>query len=87
MINIIFYGDNDHILLKRNKSLTQVQLISTSPVFQIEMSVLSQDVDMSQVYKNLYIGGIEAAEVSVDLGFSSVLTLDTVLPSSTPALV
>ena len=87
MINIIFYGDNDHIILKRNKSLTQVQLISTSPVFQIEMSVLSQDVDMSQVYKNLYISGIEAAEVAVDLGFSSVLTLDTVLPSSTPALV
>jgi len=41
---------------------------------------------MSQVFKNLYIGGIEAAEVAVDLGFSSVLTLDTVLPSSTPAL-
>ena len=73
--------------LKRNKSLTLVQLISTSPVFQIEMSVLSQDVDISQVYKNLYIGGIEAAEVAADLGFSSVLTLDTVLPSSTHSLV
>ena len=48
---------------------------------------MSQGCDMTKIKENLYIGGHEAAEMAIDLGFTIILTVDIVLPSSFESLV
>ena len=48
---------------------------------------MSQSCDVSQISENLFIGGLEAAELAMELKFTSMLTVDIALPSTAAALV
>ena len=48
---------------------------------------MSQSCDVSQISENLFIGGLEAAELAMELKFTSMLTVDIALPYTAAALV
>ena len=48
---------------------------------------MSQSCDVSQISENLFIGGLEAAELAMELKFTSMLTVDIALPFTAAALV